>query len=120
MVRILFLKRCHKFSNEQIEYQLLDLMSYQRFCRLTDSASIPDRTTVWSFEKRIGEVGNQALLDGMVRQLLKHVYIVRGGRHPGSGSESGLHPGRQETAQGRRHACNWGPAKHRQKGLEAT
>lgn len=54
-----------------MEYPLLDRMSYQRFYGLTDSASIPDRTTVWTFEKRIGEVGAQALLDGMERQLLK-------------------------------------------------
>lgn len=58
----LFLKRCNNLSNEQMEYQLLDRMSYQRFCGLTDSASILDRTTVWTFENRIGEVGAQALL----------------------------------------------------------
>ena len=71
MVRILFLKRCNNLSDKQMEYQLLDRMSYQRFYCLTDSASIPDRTTVWTFENRIGEVGAQALLDGMERQLLK-------------------------------------------------
>lgn len=80
MVRILFLKRCNNLSDEQMEYQLLDRMSYQRFCGLTDSASIPDRTTVWTFENRIGEVGAQALFDGMERQLLKQGTIARGGQ----------------------------------------
>jgi len=80
MVRILFLKRCNNLSDEQMEYQLLDRMSYQRFCGLTDSASIPDRTTVWTFENRIGELGAQALFDGMEQQLLKQGYIARGGQ----------------------------------------
>ncbi|CAH1189564.1 hypothetical protein NTGBS_1050009 [Candidatus Nitrotoga sp. BS] len=57
-----------------MEYQLLDRMSYQHFCGLTDSACVLDRTTVWTFENRIGEVGAQALFDGMEQQLLKQGY----------------------------------------------
>lgn len=33
-VRILVLKRLYNLSDEQMEYQLLDRMSYQRFCGL--------------------------------------------------------------------------------------
>jgi hypothetical protein len=35
MVRILILKRLYNLCDEQMEYQLLDRMSYQRFCGLT-------------------------------------------------------------------------------------
>ena len=59
MVRILVLKRLN-LSDEQMEYQLLDRMSYQRFCGLTQAINIPDRTTIWHFENRIGEAGAQA------------------------------------------------------------
>ena len=34
MVRILVLKHLYNLSDEQAEYQLLDRMSYQRFCLL--------------------------------------------------------------------------------------
>ena len=40
MVRILVLKRLHNLSDEQMEYQLLDRMSYQRFCGLEDAINI--------------------------------------------------------------------------------
>lgn len=40
-----------------MEYQLLDRMSYQRFCGLSHAVNIPDRTTIWTFENRIGETG---------------------------------------------------------------
>jgi len=50
MVRILVLKRLYNLSDEQMEYQLLDRMSYQRFCGLEDAMNIPDRTTIWTFE----------------------------------------------------------------------
>jgi hypothetical protein len=55
MVRILVLKRLYNLSDEQMEYQLLDRMSYKRFCGLTQAANIPDRTTVWV--SRTGSAG---------------------------------------------------------------
>ncbi|MEQ1975789.1 transposase [Xenorhabdus sp. SGI240] len=55
MVRIIILKHFHNLSDEKREYQLLDRMSWSRFCRLTDIINIPDRHTIWCFEKRIGQ-----------------------------------------------------------------
>jgi transposase len=46
MVRILVLKRLHNLSDEQVEFQLQDRLSFQRFCGLTMATNIPDRTTV--------------------------------------------------------------------------
>lgn len=46
MVRILVLKRLYNLSDEQMEYQLLDRMSYKRFCGLDDALRVPDRTLV--------------------------------------------------------------------------
>jgi hypothetical protein len=61
MVRILVLKRLNNHSDERMEFMLLDRLSYQRFCGLTHSLKVPDRTTIWSFENRIGEAGAMAL-----------------------------------------------------------
>ncbi|GGY20372.1 hypothetical protein GCM10011289_24960 [Paludibacterium paludis] len=55
-------------------------LSYQRFCGLGQAINIPDRTTIWTFENRIGESGARALFDGVSAQLLKHGYIARGGQ----------------------------------------
>ena len=57
MVRILVLKLLYNRSDEQMEYQLLDRMSYQRFCLLQDSANIPDRNTIWHYQQRLGVDG---------------------------------------------------------------
>jgi IS5 family transposase len=124
MVRILVLKRLYNLSDEEMEYQLLDRMSYQRFCGLTDSASIPDRTTIWTFENRIGESGAKALFDGVERQLLKHGYIARGGQI----IDATLVPApkqhftKEDKEQIKQDAlpADWKPAKRRQKDLDAT
>ena len=80
MVRILMLKRLHNLSDEQMEYQLLDRMSFQRFCGLSFSRTVPDRTTLWSFENRIGAEGAQAIFQAMKRQLERKGYIARCGQ----------------------------------------
>ena len=80
MVRILVLKRLYNLSDEQMEYQLLDRMSYQRFCLLQNSMNVPDRNTIWRFSERIGIDGVTALFQGVDAQLHRHGYIARGGQ----------------------------------------
>jgi len=124
MVRILVLKRLYNLSDEQMEYQMLDRMSYKRFCGLCDATNIPDRTTVWVFENRIGEAGAKALFDGVSAQLLKKGFIARGGqiidatlvpvpRQHNSRSE-------KELLEQGAVPVQWKPAKRRQKDTDAT
>ncbi|AUH49359.1 IS5/IS1182 family transposase [Chromobacterium sp. ATCC 53434] len=124
MVRILVLKRLYNLSDEQMEYQLLDRMSYQRFCGLGQAVNIPDRTTIWTFENRIGETGARALFDGVSAQLLKQGYIARGGQiidatlvpapkqHNSSDEKMLLDQGATPA--------DWKPAKRRQKDQDAS
>ncbi len=46
MRRILVLKRLYNLANEEMDYELLDRMSYQRFCGLEQAVNIPDSTTI--------------------------------------------------------------------------
>lgn len=104
MVRILVLKRLYNFSDEQMEYQILDCHSYQRFCGLLDAARLPDRTTIWHFENHIGVTGAEALFAAVEQQVLQHGYLARGGPDQ-----------RKETMP-----ADWIPAKRIQKNLDAS
>ena len=124
MVRILVLKRLHNLSDEQVEFQLLDRLSFQRFCGLTTAANIPDRTTVWDFENRIGAIGAQALFDSLNAQLLGQGYLARGGQIIDATLVPApkQHVSRDERAlidEGAMPA-DWEPAKRRQKDTDAT
>ncbi|HNO76413.1 MAG TPA: transposase, partial [Nitrosomonas mobilis] len=125
VVRIFVLKRLHNLSDEQTEYQLLDRMSYQRFCGLANATNVPDRTTtVWTFENRIGETGAKALFYGVSAQLLQQGFIARGGQiidatlvpvprqHNSRGEKGLIKQGTMPTG--------WKPAKRRQKDTDAT
>lgn len=124
MVRILVLKRLYNLSDEQMEYQLLDRHSYQRFCGLVDAARLPDRTTIWHFENRIGVAGAEALLAAVEQQILQHGYVARGGQIIDATLVPApkQHFSRDDKEQIKKNAmpADWSPAKRRQKDLDAT
>jgi transposase, IS5 family len=123
MVRILVLKRLYNLSDEQMEYQLLDQMSYQRFCGLNQVRNIPDRTTIWTFENWIGEADANALFAGVEAQLLRQGFIARGGQI----IDATLVPApKQNNSREEKELLEqsampsaWKPAKRRQKDLDA-
>lgn len=123
MVRILVLKRLYNLSDEQMEYQLLDRASYQRFCLLQDAMNVPDRNTIWRFGERLGVEGVTALLQGVDAQPQRHGYIARGGQAidatlvPAPRQRIGKED-RQCLAQGGQP--DWSDAQRRQKDVEAT
>ena len=123
MVRVLVLKRLYNLSDEQMEYQLLDRMSYQRFCLLHHSMNVPDRNTIWRFGERIGVDGATALLQGVDAQLHRHGYIARGGQ----AIDATLVPApRQRISKDEREKLksgqepDWSDTKRRQKDTDAT
>jgi IS5 family transposase len=64
-----------------MEYQLLDRMSCKRFCALGNAGNIPDRATVWVFEKRIGQARANLAMTMMAacRNLKRLVYFQEAG-----------------------------------------
>lgn len=53
MFKILILQRYYNLSDQQIEYQILDRMSFGRFLGLTLNDRVPDEKTVWIFRERL-------------------------------------------------------------------
>ena len=124
MVRILVLKRLYNLSDEQMEYQLLDRMSYKCFCGLDDALRVPDRTTIWHFENRVGQAGVQALFGEMAEQLARKGFIARGGQIIDATLVKApvQRNSRQENEQVRQGNVpeDWNDAKRRQKDVDAS
>ena len=123
MVRILVLKRLYNLSDEQMEFQLLDHTSYQRFCLLQNSRNVPERNTIWRFGERIGVDGATALLHGVDAQLHSHGFMARGGQAIDATLVAApvqriSKAERSELADGQQP--EWSEAKGRQKDVDAT
>jgi len=78
MVRLVFIQSLYNLSDEDCEYQVLDRMSFQHFCRLAGELHIPDARTLWRFKQQLAQGG----LGGpsVSQQLQAHGYIPRGGQ----------------------------------------
>ncbi len=57
MFKIMILQRYYNLSDQQIEYQILDRLSFCRFLGLTSNDRVPDEKTVWGFKERITNLG---------------------------------------------------------------
>jgi len=53
MFKVLILQRYYNLSDEQLEYQINDRMSFMRFLDLTLADDIPDSRTIWLFQERL-------------------------------------------------------------------
>jgi len=57
MFKILILQRYFNLSDDQVEFQVCDRISFMRFLGLTVSDDIPDSKTVWKFREQLVDLG---------------------------------------------------------------
>jgi len=81
MFRMLVLQSLYNLSDEQIEYQVCDRMSFTRFLKLGIEDRIPDGTTLWLFREKLANAG---LIETLFERFGQHLeaagYIARGGQ----------------------------------------
>ena len=53
MFKMLLLQRLHNLSDERLQYQVTDRLSFMRFLGLDLAADVPDARTVWAFREAI-------------------------------------------------------------------
>ena len=124
MVRILLIQQLFNLSDEQMEFQLLDRLSFQRFAGLRHSSQIPDRTTIWTFKERLIHAGaSESVFEAVNRQLAKHGYIARGGQMIDASivqaPKQSLSKEEKALVGEGAMPADWTPAKRRQKDTEA-
>ncbi len=81
MFRMLVLQSLYNLSDEQVEYQVRDRMSFTRFLQLGIEDRIPDGTTLWLFREALGKSG---LIEKLFKRFSRHLeakgYVARGGQ----------------------------------------
>jgi IS5 family transposase len=73
MFKILILQRYYNVSDDQIEYQINDRMSFMRFLNLTIADDIPDSKTVWNFREQLIDL---KLVDELFQLFLKALELL--------------------------------------------
>jgi transposase, IS5 family len=81
MFRMLVLQSLYNLSDEQVEYQVRDRLSFTRFLGLGFEDRIPDGTTLWLFREKLAKAGLvEKLFERFSRHLEAQGYIARGGQ----------------------------------------
>jgi IS5 family transposase len=70
MFKILILQSLYSLSDDQMEYQITDRLSFRRFLKLRSSDKVPDSKTIWKFRKTLIEEGVIEALFGRFNQAL--------------------------------------------------
>ena len=81
MFKTLVLSALYNLSDDQIEYQVRDRLSFMRFLGLGLGDPVPDAKTVWLYREALGRAGMvEALFKQFDGHLARQGYIARGGQ----------------------------------------
>lgn len=81
MFKILILQRYYNLSDDQVEYQVNDRMSFMRFLDLTIADDVPDSKTVWNFREQLtGLAIIDELFNRFIKELEKLNLIINAGK----------------------------------------
>src|SRR5574341_70947 len=53
MLKILILQRLYNLSDDAMEYQMIDRISFRRFLKIDDK--VPDAKTIWNFRNQLSK-----------------------------------------------------------------
>ncbi len=76
MFKILILQRLYNLSDYQMQYQLLDRLSFQRFINLGLQSTIPDEKTIWLFRETLTRQGVIEKLFQRFKALLESKGVI--------------------------------------------
>jgi IS5 family transposase len=70
MFKILILQRYYGLGDKQVEYQIIDRISFKRFLCLETGDMVPDEKTVWAFREQLTKTG---LVDELFGQFVEYL-----------------------------------------------
>ena len=81
MFKMIFLRHYDSLSLKQVEYQVLDRLSFRRFLGLSLEDPVPDANTVWKYEELLVQKNlTDELFYSLLSQIEAHGYRPQGGQ----------------------------------------
>ena len=76
LFKMLILQRYYNLSDDQIEYQVLDRLSFMRFPGITLADDVPDSKTVWHFREALTAGNTSEKLFDIFTQKLNELGLI--------------------------------------------
>src|SRR5680860_1543241 len=76
MFKIMILQRYYGLGDTQVEYQIIDRLSFKKFLGLESGDKVPDEKTVWAFRENLTNSGVVELLFSQFIQFLEDKNLI--------------------------------------------
>lgn len=76
MFKIMILQRYYGLGDTQVEYQIIDRLSFKKFLGLESGDKVPDEKTVWLFREKLTNSGAIELLFGQFTEFLEKENLI--------------------------------------------
>ena len=76
MFKIMILQRYYGLGDSQVEYQIIDRLSFKKFLGLESGDKVPDEKTVWLFRERLTKSGVIEVLFIQFIQFLEEKELI--------------------------------------------
>jgi len=76
MFKVMILQRYYNISDDQVEYQICDRLSFMRFLGLTLADDVPDSKTIWLFRERLTDLSLVEILFNTFLKKLEELNLV--------------------------------------------
>ena len=124
MFKILIIQSLYNLSDEAVEYQILDRMSFMRFLGLHAGDPVPDAKTIWLFREQLKAAGRLEKLFGQFETFLAdNGYAAKRGQIIDASIVSApkQRNSREENSRIKQGTTpeDWQEAKKRQKDVDA-
>ena len=81
LFKMVILQRYYGLSDDQLEYQAIDRLSFSRFLGMTLEDLVPDAKTVWLFREKMKELNlEKELFDALQKRLEEAEMIAKEGK----------------------------------------
>lgn len=81
MFKVLVLQRLYNLSDAQMQFQILDRLSFQRFLGMRLHSDVPDEKTIWLFRETLTKAG---VIEAIFEKFKKHLEFKGMIAHSGS------------------------------------
>lgn len=124
MFKALIIQSLYNLSDEELEYQILDRLTFMRFLGIGAGERVPDAKTIWLFREQLKEAGLvEELFKGFEQHLQSSGFVARKGQIVDASivSVPKQRNTREENAQIKEGSKpeDWNEPKRRQKDTDA-
>ena len=76
MWKMILLQQWYGISNDSLEYQINDRLSFQRFLGLGLNDKVPDANTLWDFKEALAKNGGDKQLFDMFEKMMEEIGVI--------------------------------------------